>query len=184
MKTNEQPGHFTSRAEVRIVRTLPGPIERIWEYLTDPEKRARWFAGGPMEPRPGGKFALKFRHKDLVPDETPPEEYKQYHETGHEMEGIITRWEPPHVLAYTFGSTRESEVTFELTAQGKNVLLVLTHRAQPGDVPYMTQFSSGWHTHLAHLMAVLENAPRPPFWSLHATLKAEYEKLHAAAPQS
>jgi uncharacterized protein YndB with AHSA1/START domain len=41
MKTNEQYGKFTSRAEVRIVRTLPGPIERIWDYLTDPEKRAR-----------------------------------------------------------------------------------------------------------------------------------------------
>jgi hypothetical protein len=37
MKTNEQYGKFTSRAEVRIVRTLPGPIERIWDYLTDPE---------------------------------------------------------------------------------------------------------------------------------------------------
>lgn len=184
MKANEEHGKFTSRAEVRIVRTLPGPIERIWEYLTDSEKRARWFAGGPMERRKGGKVTLKFRHKNLVPDETPPDAYKQHHETGHEMEGIITRWEPPHVLAYTFGSTQESEVTFELTAQGKDVLLVLTHRAQPGDLPYMTEFSSGWHTHLVHLIALLEGTPRPPFWSLHAKLKADYEKLFAAAPAS
>src|SRR3954470_20910298 len=114
MKINEQPGEFTSPAEIRMVRTLPGPIERVWEYLTDPEKRSRWFAGGPMEPRKGGAFTLKFRHADLAPGETPPDDYKEHHESGHEMSGIVTRWEPPRVLAYTFGSTRESEVTFEL----------------------------------------------------------------------
>jgi len=41
-----------SFALIRVIRgQLPGPIERVWEYLTDPDKRARWFAGGPMEPR-------------------------------------------------------------------------------------------------------------------------------------
>ena len=60
MKTNDQYGKFTTPAEVRIVRTLPGPIERIWEYLTDPEKRSRWFAGGPMELHVGGKVELFF----------------------------------------------------------------------------------------------------------------------------
>ena len=61
MKNNDQPGKFTSPAEIRIVRTLPGPIERIWEYLTDSEKRARWFASGPMEQRVGGKVRLVTR---------------------------------------------------------------------------------------------------------------------------
>jgi len=49
MNLNEQPGAYNGPAEVRLVRILPGPIERIWEYLTDPEKRARWFAGGPRD---------------------------------------------------------------------------------------------------------------------------------------
>ena len=53
MKANDLHGQFTGPAEVRLVRTLPGPIERIWDYLTDSEKRSRWFAGGPMELRPG-----------------------------------------------------------------------------------------------------------------------------------
>lgn len=26
---------------LRLERVLPGPIERVWEYLTDSEKRAR-----------------------------------------------------------------------------------------------------------------------------------------------
>ena len=183
MKTNDQPGQFNGPAEIRFVRTLPGPIERIWEYLTDPEKRARWFAGGPMELRAGGRMRLDFRHKNIAPDETPSDEYKQHHDPGNSMAGIVTRCEPPRVLAFTFGSEGESEATFELTPQGKDVLLVLTHRATGGDLPYMADFGSGWHTHLTHLTALLEGAPRPPFWPVHARLKVEYEKLRLAAQQ-
>jgi uncharacterized protein YndB with AHSA1/START domain len=181
MKINEQPGKFNGPAEVRFVRTLPGPIERVWDYLTDPEKRARWFAGGTMEPRAGGKMRLAFRHQNLAPDETPPEGFQEHHNSGHTMESTVTRWEPPRVLAYTFGSDGESEVTFELTPQGKDVLLVLTHRATRGDVPYMSEFGAGWHTHLTYLIALLEGGPRPPFWPVFVQAKAEYEKLRLAA---
>ena len=181
MKTNDEPAMFTGPAEVRIVRLLPGPIERLWEYLTDSEKRSRWFAGGPMEPKKGGRMTLRFRHKDLAPDETPPDDHKEFHEPGASMEATVTRYEPPRVLAYTFGSDAESEVTFELTPQGKNVLLVLTHRSTGGDLPYMAGFAAGWHTHLGHLIALLEGAPPPPFWPTHTRLRAEYEKLLVAA---
>ena len=181
MKANDQPGTFTNRAEVRFVRTLPGPIERIWDYLTDPEKRSRWFAGGPMELRKGGKLTLKFRHKDLAPDETPPEDHKKHHDPGHSMDGIITRCEPPRVLAFTFGNTGDCEAIFELTPQGADVLLVVTHRARGEDIPYMADFGAGWHTHLALLIAILEGAPRPPFWPVHTRLRAEYEELRIAA---
>jgi len=177
MKANDQHGQFRGRGEVRLVRTLPGPIERIWTYLTDPEKRARWFAGGSMEPRQGGKMALTFRHINLAPKETPPDEYKQHHYEGHEMNGIVTRWEPPRVLGFTFGSDGESEVTFELTPQGDSVLLVVTHVSRDGDLPYMTEFSAGWHTHLSLLIAQLEGAPLPPFWSKFIQLKSEYTRL-------
>ena len=178
MKTNEQFGTFTGPAEVRLVRTLPGPIERVWDYLTDAEKRARWFAGGPMEPRKGGKLELFFLHKNIAPDETPPEDHKQAQDPGIKMPGTVLRWEPPRVLSYTFDD--DSDVTFELTPQGKEVLLVLTHRSRGGDIPFLSGYASGWHTHLAHLVALLEGAPRPPFWSMHAKLKAEYEKIRAA----
>ena len=184
MKANEQPGQFTGPAEVRLVRTLPGPIERVWEYLTDPEKRRPWFAGGPMELRPGGKLTLHFHHQELAPGETPPEEHKHHHHPGHHMDGVVTRCEPPRLLAFTFGSTGDSEATFELTPQGKNVLLVLTHRARGEDVPSMAEFSAGWHTHLTHLVALLEGAPPPPFWPVHAKLRADYEKLRVAAQSS
>lgn len=184
MKTNDQPGQFSGPAEVRFVRILPGPIERVWEYLTDAEKRSRWFAGGPLEQRKGGKVALHFRHKDIAPNETPPADYEQHHDPGHDMQGTVTRCEPPNVLAFTFGSDGESEVTFELTPRDHEVMLVVTHRATGGDVPYMSEFGAGWHTHLAHLVALLEGKPRPPFWPMFMPAKADYENLRLAAQRS
>lgn len=182
MKANEQLGEFRGQGEVRIVRTLPGPIERIWEYLTDPEKRARWFAGGPMEQKNGGKVELFFQHKNIAPNEEPPEQYKKVHETGFTMPGTVLRWEPPRVLSYTFDDN--SDVTFELTPEGKNVVLVLTHRSHGDDLPFVVGYASGWHSHVALLISILEDAARPPFWSTHAKLKLEYEKLRAATPSS
>jgi uncharacterized protein YndB with AHSA1/START domain len=176
---NDQPGEFTRPGEVRIVRLLPGPIERLWDYLTDPEKRAKWFAGGPMEPRPGGKVELFFLHKNIAPGETPPDDHKQVQDPGMKMAATVLRWEPPHVLSYTFDD--ESDVTFELTPQGKQVQLVLTHRSRGTDLPFLSGYASGWHTHLAQLVALLEGAPRPPFWPMHARLKAEYQSRREAA---
>ncbi len=178
MKTNDQKGTFTNRGEVRLVRTLPGPIERVWEYLTDPAKRARWFAGGPMEPRVGGQIELFFRHENISPGEPVPEKFKHVQDPGFKMSAKVLRWEPPRVLSYTFDE--DSDVTFELTSQGKDVLLVLTHRARGVDLPEITGYSSGWHSHLTLLIALLEGKPLPPFWAPHLKLRQEYDAAYAA----
>jgi hypothetical protein len=100
------------------------------------------------------------------------------------MDGVITRFDPPRALGFTFGSSGDSEAIFELTPQGKNVLLVLTHRARGEDLPYMAEFGAGWHTHVAYLLARLEGVPPPPFWPTHRQLRADYEKLRIAAQRS
>jgi uncharacterized protein YndB with AHSA1/START domain len=137
-----------------------------------------------MEQRVGGKMQLTFRHKNIAPDETPPKGYETHQDPGHSMESVVTRCEPPRVLAFTFGSDGESEVTIELTPQGKQVQLVLTHRATGGDIPYMSDFGAGWHTHFALLTAILEDVSRPPFWSSFIKHKAYYEKARLAAQTS
>jgi len=181
MKTNDAPAQFPAPGEIRIMRTLPGPIERIWTYLTDPEKRSRWFAGGPMELRVGGKVELFFQHKNIAPDETPPEKFKHVQDPGFKMPGTILRCEPPRVLSYTFDDN--SDVTFELIPQDAKVLLILTHRSRGGDVPFLSGYASGWHTHLSILLAQLEGAAPPPFWATHTRLKAEYEKVLPPSPE-
>ncbi len=179
MNTNDHYGKFHGPAEVRLVRILPGPIERIWQYLTDPEKRALWFAGGSCEPKPGGKNDLVFQHKNLSPHEEPPDQYKQMNEEGFTMPSTILRCEPPRLLSYTFDDA--SEVTFELTPEGRNVVLVLTHRARGDDIPSIPGYASGWHTHFDLLAALIEGTQPPPFWATHKRLKAEYQKLYGDA---
>ncbi|MBX9589037.1 MAG: SRPBCC family protein [Hyphomonadaceae bacterium] len=161
---------------VRLERTLPGPIERVWAYLTEPEKRAKWLAGGPMDLRVGGAVELRFLHADLSAEKAVPERFKKL-ECGHIMAGRVTHCEPPRLLAYTWGDEagKDGEVSFELTERGAEVLLILTHRRLPGRKG-MISVAGGWHAHVGILEDILHgHAPRG-FWSTHATLEAEYER--------
>lgn len=173
-------GVVTGPGTVRIERLLPGPIERIWAYLTESEKRGKWLAPGEMDLRVGGRVELKFFHAHLSAEKTPPEKYKQY-QKGATVYGRITRCEPPRLLSYSWGGgpSEDSEVTFELTPGGKEVLLVLTHR-RLGDRTTMVSVAGGWHTHLGILIDHLNGVEPRPFWSTHAKLEAEYEKRFAA----
>ena len=68
---------------VRLQRVLPGPIERVWAYLTESDKRGKWLARGPMELHVGGRVELNFRNAELSPQkETPPDRYKKYEAGG------------------------------------------------------------------------------------------------------
>ena len=172
----ETYGVVTGPGEVRMERVLPGPIERVWAYLTESEKRGKWFAAGPMELKPGGKLELIFHNSELSHHNEPtPEKYKKYE--GYKSTGQVTRFEPPRVLTFLWHEEKgpPSEVTFELSQRGKEVLLVLTHRrlATRGN---MVGVSGGWHIHLAILSDVLNGVPPRPFWSTHIRLETEYEK--------
>lgn len=67
-------GVLTAPRTLRIERTLPGPIERVWAYLTEPGKRRTWLAGGPMELHEGGSMELVFHNAELQrdADDLPP----------------------------------------------------------------------------------------------------------------
>jgi uncharacterized protein YndB with AHSA1/START domain len=162
---------------LRIRRVLPGPIERVWAFLTEAEKRAKWLAAGPMELHAGGQVALHFRHADLAaPAEPVPDQFKK-HEAGHRLDGRIIRCEPPRLLSYTWdeASGHESEVTFELTPEGRDVVLVLTHRLLP-DRATMLGVATGWHAHLGILVDHLSGREPQPFWSTYAALRTEYDR--------
>lgn len=173
---NDTHADFPVHGELRIIRLLPGPIDRVWAFLTDPEKRARWFCGGVTEPAAGGKIVFAMHHAQLSPGETPPEKFAHVHEPGVTFEGRVLRYEPPHVLSYTFGDS-DSVVLFELTPQGDQVRLVLTHRSTGEDIKEQGNYASGWHTHLAMLVPVMENRPPPPFWATFAQLSAHYARV-------
>jgi uncharacterized protein YndB with AHSA1/START domain len=169
-------GVVTQPRTVQFERTLPGPIERVWSFLTESDERRKWFAAGEMELRVGGRVELRFHHSELSARIEPtPENHKRY-EGGHTAIGRITRYEPPRLLSFTWGEANDSEVTFELTPRGRGVILVLTHR-RLRDRAQMVSVSGGWHSHLDVLVNVLNNREDGPFWSTVARVDQEYEKL-------
>lgn len=174
----DEPGILIGNDTVRFERLLPGPVERVWDYLTDSNKRGLWLASGEMEPRQGGSLNLFFHHATLSPEQAPiPDRYKHI-EHGLRSEHIVTRWEPPHALAFTWGNGiggAPSEVTFELTPKGKDVLLVLTHRRLGGDEA-ITGTAGGWHSHLAVLVERLNDWTPRAFWTLHNESTALYAR--------
>ena len=167
-------GVVTGPRTLRLERVLPGPIERVWAYLTESEKRGKWLAFGDMETREGGQANLVFHSTKLSAHDGPiPERFKKHEGSG--FEARILRCDPPRLLSYTWGSKADSEVSFELTPQGDDVLLVLTHSRLPNRQT-MLGVSSGWHAHLAILEAHLEGREPGPFWSEIERLEAEYEQ--------
>ncbi len=178
---NSSLAQFPVPGEVRLIRLLPGPIERVWDYITDPEKRARWFCGGALEQKVGGKFVFAMHHKNLAPDETPPLEYAQVQDPGVAFEGRVLQCEPPRLLVFTFGGD-DSVVTFDLKPEGDKVRLLLIHRASGDDLKEVGNFASGWHIHWAMLIALLEGAPLPQFWAEHSKLKPIYCQMTSTNP--
>ena len=129
---------FAKVAMVRFERLLPGPIERVWDFLISSERLPGWFGDGTIEPRAGGKVHMM---------------------NGH-IRGIVTGWQPPRKLTYTWNVFApgqiespypESYVSFELEPRGTKVLLVLSH------LPVLERFEKqnamGWHTFLDMLTA-------------------------------
>ncbi len=165
---------------VRLERMLPGPIERVWAYLTDSDKRGKWFASGPMELREGGKLEFHFHNSKLSSHAEPtPERFQQYE--GMTSTGQIIRCEPPHVLSFTWDDEQgdQSEVTFELADREGKVHMVLTHR-RLRNRSEMISVASGWHAHLSILIDHLNDHEPGPFWSTIDRLEAEYDKRFPA----
>lgn len=169
-------GVVTKAGSVRFERVLPGPVERIWAYLTEQAKLRKWLASARTAIRSEGPVVLTWNHSELSPHVEPtPERFKQY-------QGEVTRWrvthfEPQRLLRciWNEGSEGESEVTFELTPRGDEVLLVVTHERLT-DRSALVDVASGWHTHLAILSDNLEGREARPFWSTHTRLTEEYDK--------
>ncbi len=165
---------------VRFERLLPGPIERVWEYLVDSDKRGEWFASGALPAKVGESFALHFRHSDLSPNKAPPpEKFAQMDANGISGREVLLAIEPPHRLVISFGHEDEkaSEVEFRLVPEGNKVRLVLTHSRIP-DHAYAVDVSGGWHSHLDILQDKAEGRVPPAFWDIWRKIEGVYDKRY------
>lgn len=162
---------------VRIERLLPGPLERVWQHLVDSEKRSQWLAAGELAEQGGAPLELVFRNGDLSQSgDRAPEKYADCGEEAT-LHGRIIDYDAPQLLVLGWGSPAdaESQVRFELTPRGDQVLLVVTH-SRLASREEMLSVSAGWHTHLDILVARLRGEAPPSFWTEHTRLEAEYEQ--------
>jgi uncharacterized protein YndB with AHSA1/START domain len=140
-------GQLKKVAMVQFERMLPGPIERVWEFLTDTKKLPGWCGDGTIGPRAGGAVSLM----------------------GGHVRGIVTQWRPPRRLAHSWNVFNpgdaespypESYLTIELEARGSEVALRLTHF--PVLERFEKQNAMGWHTFLDMLDAAARGNPTEP----------------------
>lgn len=155
---------------IRIERILAAPRDTVWRWLVEPELRAEWFAGGPIQPQVGGAVELVFDHDNLSADDVPyPPRYAEH--KGAVGRETITQYDPPRVIAFTWDGGDEGIARFELFEDGARTRLVLTHSGITGPAP-MANFGGGWHSHLAVLQAKLSGGTVRNFWELHAQSEA------------
>ncbi|HWG85429.1 MAG TPA: SRPBCC family protein [Deinococcales bacterium] len=172
-----QPFTLEDSRTVRIERYLPGPIERLWAYLTRAEHLRTWLADGDVPAVVGARVALS-QEADNVPIRT-----------GGVITGTVTRVEAPRLLEYTWdhetdgqgGAGTPSLVRFELEPLGDEVLLRITHgRLRTEDQALV---ATGWHTHTGILEAVLRGEEPAPFLDTFVpalkVFTAELEKQRA-----
>ncbi|KAF0101645.1 MAG: hypothetical protein FD144_2720 [Rhodospirillaceae bacterium] len=122
---------FTHAHMVRFERRLPGTPAQAWGFLTDPGRLPGWYGDSRIEPRIGGAVSLM----------------------GGHIRGVVTQWQPPGRLAYTWNVYNpgdatspypESYVILTLAASVEGTLLTLEH------LPVLESFvklnAMGWHT--------------------------------------
>ena len=168
---------YSDIVDFRTVRTdllLPGPIEQIWGYLTEPGLLASWLAQGQIELREGGQVELTFDVEEV------PERKK----AGAMVRGVVSRCDPPRLLEYSWidasperaraeNPVPDSMVSFELQSKDRETRLIVTHRRLP--TAMVAGCAAGWHTHLGNLRARLSGEALKPFLSTWRKLLPTYE---------
>lgn len=161
-------GLLTEPATLTIERLLPGPITRIWSYLTDGELRRLWLAAGAMEEKVGAPVDLVWRNDELT---DPPGARPEGFGDEHRMTSEIVEIDAPHLLSISWGST--GGVTFTLAEQGDEILLTIVHK-RVEDPTVLLNVSTGWHSHVDVLEARLRGTTPTPHWNNFAQLRAVY----------
>lgn len=122
---------------VIVTCVLPAPADVVWKALTDQEEMKYWyFQIEDFRAEPG--FAFQFWESDA-------------HRYLHKCR--VTEVIAGKKLSYSWrfeGYAGESLLTFELSPQGKNTVLKLTHAGLetfPPDVPELAKenFREGWN---------------------------------------
>jgi len=169
--------------QVRFIRRLPHPVERVWQALTDPAELHHWWGDADLDLTDGGRFTLRWLNTDD-------------HGNAATLDGAISKLDPPRFLEITatWGSTApnapatQTTITWELDPDGDHTLLQFTNTIPGSPAPdgttdpstTDTTTAAGWHLHLDALAAVLSGDqvdiahPEPLFEPIHQAYTEKY----------
>lgn len=169
---------------LRIQRLVPGPAERVWQYLTEPEFREKWLAGGSLEPRSGGEMVLEFDH-DRISDEPGPTPERFAGSEGYVSTCRIETWDPPRELSFSWPEPGQPDsfvhILLEPADAGEShVRLVLTH-SRLGTHELLQGVAGGWHAHLDILADRIAGRNTGNFWDRYEALEARYVETLVSA---
>ena len=148
---------------LRYERYFPRPIETVWSAITQPERMADWLGAGELEPRAGGRFAVRVGPGRRVA-----------------ITGRVLTWDPPSALActWTWPGGVETVIRYDLTATSAGATrLVFSQTGLPSD--QMTSVLPGWHLYLERLGQVFDGIkPEEDFSARHAEIRVLYGRKY------
>lgn len=141
----------TPESTLRITKSIPAPVETVFEAWTNPEVMADWYAPTDeyvpstiqVDLRIGGRYQVGMKHKD---------------QERHVVSGQYCRIEEPRLLSFTWAwqthyrDTPETQVTIELAPDGNSTDMTLIHE-RFRDQAFRDRHEEGWTGCLSRLAA-------------------------------
>lgn len=169
-------GKLLGPGRLEFRRRFDADIEKVWQFLVDPEKRKLWFCGGSTDKQVGGQIVLEFDHRRLA-ESVPPPKYAGEVQVTHR--GKILQYDPPRRLAFTWfepagGGASTVEISLAPTADGATELHLVHTNLEGRDV--IIGVFAGWHGHFDLLAETLAGPRQTDFWLRDQQLEREYEE--------
>ena len=135
-----------NNVKITVETTINAPIEKVWEYWTEPEHITKWNNASDDWHTPiaendltvGGKFLTRMEAKDGS--------------FGFDFGGIYDEVKLNEVIAYTMGDGRKVTITFN--GQGNETQVIETFDAETTNPIEMQQ--AGWQSILDNFKKYIE----------------------------
>jgi uncharacterized protein YndB with AHSA1/START domain len=137
-----------NNVKITVKTTVHAPVEKVWEYWTEPEHITKWNNASDDWHTPlaendltvGGKFLTRMEAKDGS--------------FGFDFAGVYDEVKLNEVIAYTLGDGRKVNITFK--GQGNETEVIETFDAETTNPIEMQQ--AGWQAILDNFKKYVERS--------------------------